>query len=451
MGHRRDRHERSREDLTSTTAWPSDVPPGESEGHAAPEPARVLSHRASSIAYFSAFFVAMLGAGAVAPYLGLYVAAGTGRGPVLYGYAAAVSAIVAMATNPFAVPLARKIGPTRALATGIGLQACGLVLVVVFSHSTAGTLGAFFVSGLGAGVAFATATAAVVQLAGRERIGWVFSTQALLMNAGAAAAAAGSAALVSAVDARAYPVLALLAAGAYIVFAGTVLLLAARGAGHARQPDVEAESNDPARVSDPYRDRSFRPVLILQFLVVFVGVSQMTGVYPFVWTAGPSITTHQVGILFSINAIAVVTFQYGAYAVARRRSAQWGVTLAIAAFSASAFTSLVASQFAWGLAGYAVAVVLFAIAEVFLATSMQPLVVAASPSNKVVEYTASASLAYGAGAALGPLVGILLAERSPLIYWGTATCVTLAVWVLFARGPLRRSIDRDPAAEVARG
>lgn len=387
--------------------------------------------RVARVTYLGAFAVSMLGAAFAFPYLGLHLSSGGASGAHTYAVGIGLSAATGLIANPFAARLARRWGPMTVFACGVLLQGGGLAVLESTQATLVGVLAGFGINGLGSGAAFGTATAALADHFGRQRLSGIFSAQGLLANVAAGVAGAAASVIVAAVGADAYGAFVWIACAGYLILATVLFALAARMTGDR----VETRGGRVPRIGSfaGLRDRRFRVVLMVQVLVAGLVMAQLNRVYALAWTAD-GVDPALVGILFAINAGGVVALQVPALRISRAVEPRRMLMIAAVAVLASVATVAVVIETAPFVVAV-VGVVLLAGAEVCINSSLQPLVVASSPPGAVIEYAANASLAYSFALIVAPALGIALLSLAPWVYWTCSIGVALVLLVLTTRLP----------------
>lgn len=366
--------------------------------------------------YLTSYAVNTLGAGLVYPLTALYLREVLDASLSLIGVYFVIVAISAMLINPVAGRRIDRHGAIPVTLTALSLQCLGAVALAL-SPRLEVALVAGFAAGLGNGAFFASQTPLLVRLFGRAELSRVFSSQYAIMNGMVALAG-----LTAGLMVHAFSDLGFRAA-----FAGNALTFVVYGlltfgvvARRTTAPAV-ADTGAPRapRALYPYKDRAFRPLIAAQFIMVMFGFAQMEAVAPLALREQGGFAVIVVTVMFTVNGVAVVLLQPRMRGLAERLGHVMSLRTAAVAWAASYLVAL-AAVLTDGAAGVALVVlfaIVFAVGEVLVAPSLQPLVAQSAPPEKLGTYAASISMTYSMSLAIGPAWGAPLTAFSPTVYW----------------------------------
>lgn len=375
--------------------------------------------------YLFAFAVSMTGAALAMPYLGLRLSPTGIDSGRLFATGVAISAAAGLITNPVSVPLAKRYGPMSTFAVGVLLQGAGLAVVESFHQTASGVLVGFGVTGIGSGAAFGTATAALVGRFGRESLPGIFSAQGLLASLATGFAGVASSVLVGWGGRVVYSIFVWIAVVGYVLLSLVLGILAFK-----QKSNVASMENRGMRggVLMGVRDSNFRVVLVLQFLVAGLVVSQLNRVYPLAWTA-EGLDPALIGLLYTVNAATIITLQIPALRLSEKAGPTRGFIMGCT-FAVISVTVTACFIHAAPIPAVLVGIILISVAEVCINATLQPIIVGASPPDRLVEYSANASLIYSLALVIVPGSSIWILSISPDVYWFGSSVMTIMLLLL---------------------
>jgi hypothetical protein len=259
-------------------------------------------------------------------------------------------------------------------------------------------------------------------LFGRVNLGTVFGRQYQIANLAIGAGALVLGALVLKAGYAGYVVGLLMNAGSYVVHvlnvAGPVRRLAIRaglavdagfGTPTPRMSSADGSGDDQQVVRprpwQPYGDRRFLPIVLLQLVVVVFGYAQAESAAPLVFRAVGDVPLWGITLFAVTNCVVVVACQPRAIRVVERIGPERGMRGALLAWLLSTvpgFAMLVGGPQWLKLAEVVLFALLFAIGETLISPSMQPLAVSRAPDDRLGTYTSAVSMAYSLGLMIGP-------------------------------------------------
>lgn len=163
------------------------------------------------------------------------------------------------------------------------------------------------------------------------------------------------------------------------------------------------------------------------------GLAQMEAVAPLAFRTQGEFAIIIITLMFAVNGLGVVLMQPRLRPTVERLGPISSLRTAGVIWAAS-YVIAFAAVTAGGPVGVALVMafaLFFAAGEVFIAPSMQPLVAATAPPDRLGVYAAAISMMYSMSMALGPAWGAPLTNLPPAIYWCTcALGISLLVLVL---------------------
>jgi Major Facilitator Superfamily len=379
-------------------------------------------------AYRWSFALAALGTGLWLPLNAVYLVDErdvTATQLAAYYVALAGAAIVANLTVAARVDSGRVFRVF--VAAGI-LQMLGIVGLLTPGPPTE-TLLAGAVSGVGNGLFFASQGVILLRVFGADALPTVYGRQYRLINLYMLVGAVALSSLVQTASRTGYLVAFSVNAASYLIHvlnvAGPVRWLSgatATAGATGGAPGMAAPGARTSASASPYRDTGFRWLLILQTVVVAVGLAQLDSAVPVLFRQVLELPLWAVSLLLVVNPVVVVAVQgrvvpvverVGEIEALRRALLLWAVAVV-----PSALAMLAGAELWVGLAALVAYGAIFALAEVWVSPSIQPLVVKLAPPERVGSYSAATSLMYSIGLLAGPAGGLFVYARADAAgYW----------------------------------
>jgi MFS family permease len=143
------------------------------------------------------------------------------------------------------------------------------------------------------------------------------------------------------------------------------------------------------------------------------------------------ISEAQLGILFTVNGVAVVLFQWPAARLAGRIGVRWGLVLGCLLYA----TGYLSVGLALGFAFLVVSMVVITLGEVTFSPTSMAAVANMAPAASIGRYMGFFGLTEALGWSLGPFLGGILYDRlagAPLVLWGIIASLGIVAAVGFA-------------------
>jgi MFS family permease len=373
-------------------------------------------------------FASALGSGLTLPFLLVYLHRVRGLDLELAAVALSTVAFAGLLGNPLGGWLSDRVGARRALVAGLLVAAAG-ALSLVLVRETWHALVATALVGLGASLVWpaeASLLAVVVPPGLRSS---VFSVHHATLNAGFGVGAVMSALIVDVSSPRSFELLYVLDAASFLAFAG--ILLGVRAG--ARPP---AEQAAVGGYRDVLADRVFLRLWVLMALLVAVGYAQFHAAFPAYATGPGGLGPGALAVAFAANMFAVVGFQLVALRLMAGRRRTRGLLMVCLFFALAWAVTIVAGEMSGGLAGvalFATAMVLLALGETFVSSTVPPLVNDLAPDRLRGRYNGAFTLAWTTGFLVGPLLAgfVLGAGHGPAFFLGLiCACGVVALGAL---------------------
>lgn len=390
-------------------------------------------------------FISAVGSGLTLPCLFVYAHQVRHLGYGAAGLVVATVALASLAGNPLGGALADRWTARRAIMAGLVVAAAGSV-AVAFASSAAGLFGAAFLLGLGVSVVWPAQDALLASVTGPVGRSAVFSVRHACFNAGLGLGAIGAAAVVTVTHPGTFTAVYLADAVSFLGFVPVLARLRVPDrrepaqSGAQRQSGAQPQSGGFLVV---LRDRAFVSVWALTALIVTVSFGQFQSSFPGYATRPGGIGTHGLGLAFAADTLTVVVLQLVVlrWLAGRRRTT--GVALAGTAWAASWAVVIVGGRLGGGAAAeaaFAVAMVIFALAETLFSPTMPAIINDLAPPEAAGRYNGLGVLAFTTGFLLGPALG-----AAALGAWGAGLFAALIVACLAAAVAALRLGSRLPA------
>lgn len=356
-------------------------------------------------------FVAAIGTGLVLPLLVVYLHDVRGFATETAGFIIASSAIAGLLAAPLAGRIIDRVGPVVSAAAGLGLEGIGIALWADVTQ----VWQAFLVAGLlpvVRAVIFPALGTTVARLVPEERRQRVFALQFMLLNLGIGLGGLVAGYVADRERPETFERLYRISGMAPFLFAGAFLVVL-RHAGRLRAVDVAAEhAGREGSFADVLRDRKARLFLLMSLVLMTFGYGQVE-IGLAAWTT--QYAGHDVRVVaweFAANTLTIVVGQLVVLRLIEGRSrtrmfALVGVTWA-AAWALFGSAGLVPGTPA-AVVLLVLATTVFGIGETAWSPVAPSFVNDIAPEHIRGRYNATASMSWGAGAAIGStLTGLLL-------------------------------------------
>jgi MFS family permease len=355
--------------------------------------------------------ISAVGTGLTLPFLLVYLHATCGIPLAVAGLAVSTLAGGSVAGNVAGGALSDRAGPRNALVVGLAIAAAGTTMLVIVAAPWQ-AFAATASIGLGAGIVWPAQDALLAAVVEPGRRSSVFSVRMASMNAGLGTGALVAAAIVHHLPGDGFDVLYLLDALSFlsavpIVFTVTPPRGATNGAG--TEPAAAApDAPGPARgYRDVITDRRFLHVWLLTALVVALSYGQLNAAFPAYATGAGGVPAGALGLAYAANTLTVVAGQLLVLRTMRGRRRTTSIVAACTGWGAAWTLTFVAGHLGAGSAAtgaFVLALIVFGIAETFLAPALAPIVNDLAPAGLAGRYNGLYTLAWTTGFLLGPTI-----------------------------------------------
>lgn len=314
------------------------------------------------------------------------------------------------------------------------------------------------VAGVGLGAAGAANRTLVVRLITPEQRPAAFALNRVAGNFGIGSGATVAGFIVAAAQRLStFQLLYLFDAVTYAAFA--LIVLAAVPS--PRAVTAAATHDDGTGFREVARDRPFLIVIAANVVLVVVGHTFFSNIFPPFAKAHTPVGPAVIGIIILVNTSVIVIAQIPAVRVVARmrRGHAFAVTSALFALALLAVLPATLIHSAIAATGVLVGVgIVLALGEIAHILVLGPLVADMAPEHLLGRYLSLYTLTFTGSLALGPAIGGLLLQNSPdVIWWGGALAAMLAGIVLLqlgdrmpdplhqAQAPSTRALAPEPA------
>jgi MFS family permease len=358
------------------------------------------------------------GNGAAAPFMVIYLHDVRGFSLGVAGLAGSTSAVAALVSALAAGTLGDRVGARATMLGGLLLSTVAYLLYpLVREPWEAFALAAVAGAGIGTWLTMQSSLLAAITPPGLRHT--AFAQQRVAANVGLGLGGAAGGLLVTAAHPETFTRLFLLNAATFVAYAAFVSRLpAARVA-----PRPGSQSGYRAVL----RDRAFRGLVAVTFLLVAGGVALFASLFPVFAKNEAGAGERTIGLLFLLNSLLIVVAQLPIARAHEGHRRTTGLALTGVCF-ATAWTLVLAAA-ALGSGAAAVlggAVLVFAVGECLYDTVHGPLVADLAPEESRSRYMAVSGFAWQLGFIAGPGLGGLLLAAGGAALWGVAACVCLA-------------------------
>jgi MFS family permease len=382
----------------------------------------------------------------VLPFLIIYLHNVRGIPLGLAGLIAATNSAAALATGFLAGTLADRIGPRTVLMGALAVMAGSIALFPLIRESWH----AFALSaalGAGSGAFWPSQSALVSGLTPTARRHSAFAVQRVTMNLGVALGGVVGGAIASTAHPTTFTALFLLDAATFV---GYVVVLA-------RLPSPELH---PEREEGSYRevgrDRPFLSYVALNALFMGASMAVFVELLPPFAKNQADVTELGIGLLWFVDAIAVVVLQLPVVKLVEGKRRMHGLAL-MGVIWAAVMLGVGASGYwlsaAAATAALAALALVFAVGECLHGTIHVPLAADLAPARLIGRYMAMSSQSWQVGWIVGPAIGGFILQHEPYALWPIAAGVNLigAAWALNLERRLPGRVLRTPVEAAAAG
>jgi len=183
------------------------------------------------------------------------------------------------------------------------------------------------------------------------------------------------------------------------------------------------------RVLDVARDLRFL-VFCGWSVLLFLVMGQFSSTLAVFSTQIVGIAESQLGILFTVNGVAVVLFQWPAARLSNRIGARWGLVLGCVLYALGYFSLSFAAGFLFLIGS----MIVITLGEVVFSPTSMAAVANMAPAQRIGRYMGLFGLSEALGWSLGPFVGGILFDAmsgAPPALWGILAAIGLVAAVGF--------------------
>ncbi len=385
--------------------------------------------------------IVAVGFGAAMPFVSIYLHNVLGVSMTYVGMIMLISAIAAAGGRIAGGEVADRLGRRPLIIAGMTARVLifGLMAFVIHIRAPALVVGAVFVVVRLIGAMIRPALAAMVaDVVEPERRVEAYALFRIGANAGWAVGPAIGGFLV----ATSYASLFLLTAFASLIGLLLMLFLSSESIRTAETGQFSIR-----RVLDVAHDLRFL-VFCGWSVLLFVVMGQFASTLAVFSTQVVGIAEAQLGILFTINGIAVVLFQWPAARLADRIGIRWGLVLGCLLYALGYFSVSFAAAFPFLIGS----MIVITLGEVTFSPTSMAAVANMASEGRVGRYMGLFGLTEALGWSLGPFIGGVLFDalrRSPTALWGIIALIGIIAALGFgATTRNRSSIDRGGTDEA---
>jgi MFS family permease len=368
-------------------------------------------------------FLNMLGYGAVLPFEIIYLHNGRGFSLGVAGLVVGTITGVAVVVSPTAGQLIDRFG-ARLTAIGAGVALAAGYGGLAFVHTPAEAFAAAACAGAGNGALSPSQTTLLTTLAAPDVRHRVTAVSRVAGNAGIGIGGALGG-LVAAHGLAGFVVLFLVNAVTYLVYVA-VLAVVVR----------ENPRREPVRGGYRlvWQDRAFVHLAVTDVAMIAIGWGVFTWLLPPFAQNDLGLSTTRIGLLLTVNALAVVVAQVPVARLAEGRRRALLMALAGALFCGACLLVEVAeASRATAYAILVTAVIAVGLGECLHTTALTPLVADLAPAHLRGRYMAVIGLCFWIGLSVAPTGGTALLSVSPTAAFGVAAAVALAAAISMLR------------------
>ena len=386
------------------------------------------------------------GNGMVLPFLIIYLHNVRGVPLGLAGLIAAANSAAALVTGFVAGTLADRIGPRQVLIAALcvmsGAIACfPLIREAWHAFALSAALGA------GSGAFWPSQSSLLSGLTPRERRHSAFAIQRVTMNLGVALGGVVGGAIASTAHPTTFTALFLLDAATFLGYVIVLLRLPS--------PELHPE-REAGSYAQVVRDRAFIAYVSLNALFIAASMAVFVELLPPFAKNQADVSELGIGLLWFVDAIAVVVLQLPVAKLAEGKRRMHGLAL-MGVIWAAVMLAIGASGY-WlsataATAALAVTALFFAVGECLHGTIHVPLAADLAPPRLIGRYMAFSSQSWQVGWIVGPAIGGFILQHRPYALWPLAAAANLlgAGWALALERRLPRGVRTTPTAPAPTG
>lgn len=373
---------------------------------------------------FGVQLIVAVGFGAAMPFVSIYLHTQLGVSMTYVGMIMLVSALVAAAGRIIGGEVADRLGRRPLLIFGMAARVLIFVLMayVIYIRASALIVGGVFVAVRLVGAMIRPGLSAMVaDVVEPERRVEAYALFRIGANAGWAVGPAIGGFLV----ATSYASLFLLTAFASLIGLLLIIFFTSESLRAAETGQFTLR-----RVLDVAHDLRFL-VFCGWSVLLFVVMGQFASTLAVFSTQVVGIAEAQLGILFTINGVVVVLFQWPAARLSNRIGVRWGLVLGCLLYALGYFSLSFASAFPFLIGS----MVIITLGEVTFSPTSMAAVANMAPEQRIGRYMGLFGLTEALGWSLGPFIGGLLFDALytvPLVLWGIIAAIGVAAAAGFA-------------------
>lgn len=387
-----------------------------------------------------------VGTGLTLPFLLVYLHRVRGIGLGVAGLAVATIAVASFGGNPTGGWLSDRIGSRRTLLLGIVFSALGTAALALV-HEAWQAFVATALLGFGNAVSWPAQDSLLASAVPPRRRSDVFSVRHATLNAGFGVGALVAAAVVDFSRPSTFVVVYSVDAATFLAF--VPILLTLRGVGDPPGGAARTElGGRPAGYRAVLADRVFLRVCALSALLITIGYGMLLSAFPGYAARPGGIDAGGLAFADAANTLTIVVAQLFVLRLvrgARRTRAiaalcsfwavSWGITLGGGQLGGSAAA----------VGTFAAAMVVFALGETLLGSTLQPIVNDLAPDELRGRYNGVSTLAWTTGFMAGPMVAgfALEAGRPAELFLGlVVACGVAAALALRLESVIPAEVNR---------
>jgi MFS family permease len=382
----------------------------------------------------------------VLPFLIIYLHNVRGVPLGLAGLIAAANSAAALVTGFVAGTLADRIGPRQVLIAALCVMSGAIACFPLIRE----TWHAFALSaalGAGSGAFWPSQSSLLSGLTAHERRHSAFAIQRVTMNLGVALGGVVGGAIASTAHPATFTALFLLDAATFVGYVVVLLRLPS--------PELHPE-REAGSYAEVIRDRAFIAYVSLNALFIAASMAVFVELLPPFAKNQADVSELGIGILWFVDAIAVVVLQLPVAKLAEGKRRMHGLAL-MGVIWAAVMLAIGASGY-WlsataATAALAVTALFFAVGECLHGTIHVPLAADLAPPLLIGRYMAFSSQSWQVGWIIGPAIGGFILQHRPYALWPLAAAANLlgAGWALALERRLPRGVRRTPIAPAPTG
>jgi MFS family permease len=344
--------------------------------------------------------VSTIGTGLVMPFFIVYLNEVRGLSLGVAGLVVATTAAVSIVVAPVAGWLVDHFGPRRTLLAALGISAASSI-AIAFIRTPWQAFVAAALFGTGIAALWPAIHSTLISLVSVEQRSSVFAAHYATMNAGFGIGGIAGGLVANVARPTTFEVMYTVDALSFVAFG--LLLLKLKDVGVVSRSEGVAGAGTRG-YREVLKDRVFLRLIALTTLLVVIGYSQLESGFP-AFARDSGVSTRAIGFAFALNTVTIVIAQLvvlkhmkgrrrtrGIAALCLLWACAWTVTVVAGSSSSDVLTT----------AGFVVAMVVFALGETLVSTSIPPMVNDLAPDELRGRYNASYALAFSIGHVAGP-------------------------------------------------